>query len=731
MGYLLPPQHIARMTIPDDQLAGQIGENPEPYHREAEKILNAINEKLWIPSLGWYAEFKDVLGNRLLHPSAGLWTVYHAIDSEVPDPFQAYQALRYVDTQIPHIPVRADGAPDGLYTLSTTNWMPYTWSVNNVALAEVLHTALAYWQAGRKEEAFRLWKSVVVESMYLGASPGSFQQLSFYDAFRGELYRDFADPVGMAARTLVEGLYGLRPDALNGVLAVHPGLPDEWAEASLEIPDLSFRFERSGKTGRYVITSSLPKALKLQLRVKARSGGIRSARVNGEAAAWKNVEKAIGYPMIEITAEPAARYEVEIEWEGGAIEVLQAPLVVPVGGDIGFQLKESELLEVYDPQQVLEIKEQGRKALRAKVNGNKGHRTVFVKLKQAGLNWWAPLDFELRAPLSVLPVKWQEEKGLAFKLENNTAFPIQARVRSESHGVILRDSIALASGHTSDTITLSSTDFMSGSNPIRLEWGAGNTRTETIINWNIDSPVNTKWETVELSAYFNKKVSEIFQQRYESPRVSSPTVQIPLQGVGNWCYPLVEAVIDDSGLRALAGSEGVFETPQGIPFATPGPGEENNVIFTSLWDNFPDEVAIPLSGKARHAYLLMAGSTNPMQSRVDNGVVEVEYEDGTKSALPLRNPDTWWPIEQDYYRDGYAFSWDQPFPPRVHLKTGLITREFDDYISIKGFSDRVVDGGAGTILDLPLDPDKKLKSLKLKILANEVVIGLMGVTLVR
>ena len=89
-----------------------------------------------------------------------------------------------------------------LYTLSTTNWQPYTWSLNNVVLAENLHMALAYWQGGRNEEAYKLWKSSLVESMYLGASPGNFQQLSFYDAIRGELYRDFADPVGLAARSL-------------------------------------------------------------------------------------------------------------------------------------------------------------------------------------------------------------------------------------------------------------------------------------------------------------------------------------------------------------------------------------------------------------------------------------------------------------------------------------------------------------------------------------------------
>ncbi|MFD3003007.1 hypothetical protein ACFS7Z_21765 [Pontibacter toksunensis] len=43
----------------------------------------------------------------------------------------------------------------------------------------------------------------------------------------------------------------------------------------------------------------------------------------------------------------------------------------------------------------------------------------------------------------------------------------------------------------------------------------------------------------------------------------------------------------------------------------------------------------------------MAGSTNPMQSRFDNWEVVVHYTDGTQEKLVLRNPETWWPIEQD------------------------------------------------------------------------------------
>jgi hypothetical protein len=159
--------------------------------------------------------------------------------------------------------------------------------------------------------------------------------------------------------------------------------------------------------------------------------------------------------------------------------------------------------------------------------------------------------------------------------------------------------------------------------------------------------------------------------------------------------------------------------------------KEKNIIFTSLWDNYPDKIIIPLSGKSSHAYFLMTGSTNPMQSQFTNGNIIIEYMDNQEECLQLRNPDTWWPIEQDYYDDEFAFSLNEPKPVRVHLKTGYITRDFDDYVSIKGFTSRAIDGGAATVFDIPLNPLKELKQLKLETTANEVVIGLMSITLIR
>lgn len=109
------------------QLAEKIGEDPTPYRNEAEKILKAMNERLWLPGKGHWAEYQDFMGHKRVHESAAVWTIYHAIDSETANPFQAYQATRYVDTAIPHIPVTAHGLKENGYaTIATTNWLPYS-----------------------------------------------------------------------------------------------------------------------------------------------------------------------------------------------------------------------------------------------------------------------------------------------------------------------------------------------------------------------------------------------------------------------------------------------------------------------------------------------------------------------------------------------------------------------------------------------------------------------------
>lgn len=185
--------------------------------------------------------------------------------------------------------------------------------------------------------------------------------------------------------------------------------------------------------------------------------------------------------------------------------------------------------------------------------------------------------------------------------------------------------------------------------------------------------------------------------------------------------------IDDSGLRSSV-QKGVLNTKLGVPFRTPAEGQ--NIAFTSLWDNYPDSLTVSLKGKASRAYLLMAGSTNHMQCHIDNGLIRVYYKDGTCDKMALRNPDNWAPIEHIFFEDDLAFNRHAPALYRLRLKTGEISNNFGEELGFPGAS-RELDGGAAILLEMPLNPDKKLSHLVLETLSNDVVIGLMGITLQR
>ena len=548
------------------RIAEIIGEDPKPYRAEAEAILKAMNERLWMPEKGVWAEYQDGIGLKRLHDHPAVWSIYTPIDCGACSPEQAYQATRYIDDFIPHIPIghSIDSAANNVQcstsnvqykTISTSDWLPYSWSINNVAAAEVMHTALAYYEAGRADEGFRLMKANILDQMYYGQSPANFGQISQYDAARGECYRDFGDCIGISSRTLIQGLFGVIPQALDGKCIIRPGFPAEWDSASVKTPYIEYKYRRVDGRDRYEITQHFRQPLKMILRQNLGNGH---------------------FCDIEGTSE------------------------------------EHQIIEV-------------------------SHR-------------------------------------------RDSSFVISAMPQKNRPPVIL----------------------------------------------GLEEPNFSKpFKPQKMDKFFNSEVDDIFKNEYLSPRPQTTTLQIPKQGIGEWCHPQMMAEINDSVFRTLI-EDGFFRVA-GVPFRTPAVGP--NIIYTSLWDNYPDSVVIPLKGQASNAYLLMAGSTNHMQSRIDNGLVIVTYTDNTTDTLALRNPDNWCPIEQDYYVDGKAFQAQQPRPYRVCLSNGIVSRDLGKALNIQGVYGREIPGGAAQMLCMTLNPDKRLKSLKVRTLSNDVVIGLMAVTL--
>ncbi|MEG1669252.1 MAG: glycogen debranching protein, partial [Chryseobacterium sp.] len=673
-----------------------------------------MKNELWIKNKGYFSEYKDALGNQIVHDKPGIWSIYHVSDAFILDEFEDYQNLQYINNHTPKIPITVKGADNKDYfTLATTNWQPYDWSINNVALAENLQTALAYWQAGRNEDAYQLWKGNLVESMYYGISPGNFEQLSHYDAFRGELYRDFADPIGVASRTLTEGLFGVYPNLLENKISIKPGFPKGWNSAELKLPDWEYQFTRTSKKTEYLFNSKYQNPVSLEMQIPVNYSNIKSVKVNGKNVDWKIKPNSILQPIIQFEAPKGKDFKIEINYSGEEIKNEQTDYINYISENLQLNFdSKKKIKDVFDPQELIKTRNGNQFSLIQQER--KG--TFFVQVEQNGTTWWQPVNVDIRFPLET---KWTNKK-----------LQIQAKSANAINGKLVVNGLNKTFSiqkNQNISIEIPSNYLSKGTNSIDLEYNGIKQNIE-ITDWEIEN--EGLFNNISLASKYNEKVTEIFNQKYLSPRLEFPTLQLPWQGIGNWCYPLITAQIDDSGLMNKRKNGKVDFL--GIPFLINK--TDRNIAFASQWDNYPESIEIPVSGKGKKIYFLMAGSTNPMQSQIVNGTITVQYIDGSTSELELKNPTNWWPIEQDLFDDNFAFEIpDDKIPYRVKLKTGELYKggTLSKYSSIKGFTDRQVDGGAATILDLPIDPNKELKSIKLTAVSNDVVIGMMSATVLK
>ena len=559
------------------RIAEIIGEDGRKYKAEADSILHAMNTVLWLEPEGHWAEFIDFIGLKRVHKSAAIWSIYTPIDCGACTPQQAWRATEYVDRSLPHIPILIKDSmynTDNLSTLATTNWLPYEWSTNNVAHEEVMNMVLAYFKAGRSDVGYRLLKADILDGMYMGQSPGNFGQISYYDKACSEAYRDFGDNIGISSRALINGLFGIQPDALYGRCIIKPAFPLEWDSVSIKTPYLSYSYKRVGNKARYEIEQHFKAPLNIVVSTCGEDG--EWVEKNGSNDEWQVIE---------------------------------------------IDMPERNIMKNHD------------------VDPNSSNPSSSQK------------DFNL------------DKLGLS------------------------------------------------------------------------DISVKGQLEYVDLSRVYNSNVDDIFKNEYLTPRSPYTTLEMPIHGIGEWCVPDRKVEIEDSGFRSKL-VDGMFDTNLGVSFKNNAEGK--NVVYTSLWDNYPDSVVIPLKGKASKAYLLLAGSTNNMQSRIDNGIIVATYNDDSTDTLHLENPLNWCPIEQDYYIDGLAFETAPLRPYRVHLGTGIVTRELSKYTDIftkdtnlSNAKQNIIQDGAAEILTMSLNNRKKLKSLTIRTLSNDVIVGLMSLTLER
>jgi hypothetical protein len=227
-----------------------------------------------------------------------------------------------------------------------------------------------------------------------------------------------------------------------------------------------------------------------------------------------------------------------------------------------------------------------------------------------------------------------------------------------------------------------------------------------------DIPPKATWNCLDLQGFFNGDLRTIFQQKYLTPRPATCSLRLAIDGYSTWQMMLDKnnhpPVIDFGTTPKMLVQTNRLVTPFGVPFHWPG--TTNNIAFTSQWDNWPRQVTVPVNQSGDALWLLVCGSSNPMQVQIANAELRMKYADGRVEKLELIPPYNFWSLcslggfDYNYERDAFCL----PETPPATVQLGNNCRAM--------------------LLNWRLRPGVKLENVTLETLSSEVVIGLMGVT---
>ncbi len=225
-----------------------------------------------------------------------------------------------------------------------------------------------------------------------------------------------------------------------------------------------------------------------------------------------------------------------------------------------------------------------------------------------------------------------------------------------------------------------------------------------------NAPAGARWAAVDMAAQLNGDVREIFKQEYLSPRPPTCSLRLAKDGYSTWQMMLKKThrapEVDLKLMDGLRAADGRIRIPAGAEFAWPAGG--SNIAFTSLWDNWPDAVTVPVNRGGEALWFLVTGFTPPMQTGIANAELRLTYADGVVEKLELVPPQNFWSLcpfggsDYDYSRDAFAL----PKEPPTQVQLGGNCRAM--------------------VYGWKLRPGVAVQSVTLETLSPEVIVGLMA-----
>lgn len=697
--------YMVRANLLAAEAAELVGDDPEPYRAHARQIREAMNSDLWLDDRGHYAEYREFLPPHRLHDAAELATIYHPIDSGVPDVFQTYQCLRYVEN-------RLWLAHD---LLLSNDWYPVIVTNGTIATAEILHTALCYYRLGDADRAWRLMRGTL-DTFVKARVPGTITEYAGEDGHQGT-YADFTDSSSMYARAVVEGTFGIIPRRQDGVVTLQPGFPPEWPHASIELRDIAYTYQRDGLRDTYAIRTT--DATRKILRLVAREDEIEVVSIDGEPGAWA-VEPGVGRAFVVIDTPPGEAVEVTIAYHERSHEVSYNAVVVQ-GDPAEVRVTGCTVEAMHDPQGVLADSQWSAGRVTGQVVAEHGPHTFFVKLSHGNTVSWEPIDIEVRPPLQVIQPKMlvpqSDPAGVhyTFAVRNNRAQTQHVRLNAAVLGQVDTTTVTLEPyGEAALSFVVNDPQNLTpGVTPLAVhvsgDWEgrlAGELRLWKLFD-GLEHQSTFQAQCVPVALPFNDRLEDVFTHAYSAPRAPGWALQIDEHALnawtGTWYRP---ECINADHVRANLDENGVFVTDVGVPFRQVRAGA--NGLFVARWDRFPEQVTIPIGRTAKEMYLLLAGSSLNNQTYIANGRIVVTYADGEEQVTELYNPTNYDHLLQHF---------SENYPQWIGGKQ-------DGYYIVGG-----AEGSHADILNVPLS-GQEVREVTISCISHEIIIGLLGLTLV-
>ena len=712
------------------EAAEAAGKDPEPFRKDAERIRKALNDKLWLPSRGHYAEFIDRLGHKRIHPEPELPTIYHPIDFGVTDQFQAYEMLRFTETNLRN----ETGIPHGGRLVWSSNWAPntgnsYTHSTYELAFAEELNLAIAYYRTGQFDKAYDLLKGTYA-SMYQGAVPGGISCHAYVNGAQRS-NEEFADGISLFARTTVEGLFGILPEMQRGIVHVSPGFPAEWRTASINTPDLGYSFHRTDSEITLDVTTVRP--ARIHYRVPLPGSRLKEVLLDGIPVP-AHLEAGIGKLFVDVTGPAGTRSKLQVRFTPRVV-ALHYKTVAAVGDRFTVRVDGLPLRELKDPQGVLGQTTLSSEIASGVIRGAVGWHTLFARLGDANDSRWESVNVEVRPPFEILNPTLDAATGDSrFTVRNNTSGEANLRASASWAGRKTNVDIRLPAGAEQQfRVEGNAENLLLGRNHLELSGFPVVERvTADILHWPETPPTRKeRWRTLPLGSLYNDSLATVLLHNFWSSEYPYPVcLSYAIEHLNGFGWR--NRIPDDSRLRSGVDDGGVFLTRYGIPFAQRKQG--NNMVALSRWNEFPSRIRIPVNGFARRIYMMLSSITFPIQSQIANARITVHYADGGSGNLDLVNPDNfdngWGQFAGTYH---YAATGMELLSLTQTRKQEAPKFKILEQHEVPGLvlydPNKWEERPHADIIDVDCEPARKIESLEIEVLSNEIIVGLFGMTL--